>query len=131
MKRRINGMLVKQLRTERRWSQDELAIASGLSTRTIQRLESEGSGSTGSLKSIAAALEVEIHNLEERSPTQLTGLRWGLLGIAAGSISATVAILTNWIFGDGSSFEAGVSLGFVGLIAGLSCSLIGLASARY
>lgn len=51
-----------RLRTEREahsWSQDELAIASGLSVRTIQRAEGQGVASLQTVKALAATLELE------------------------------------------------------------------------
>ena len=130
MKRTINAELVKRLRTERGWSQEELAIASDLSARTVQRLETEGGGSTNSIKSIASALEVEMHNIEEKPRTNLIGVRWGYGGVIVGVTCAVIAIGSDWIFGEGSAYDAGISMGVVGLIAGLSCALIGWASAR-
>ena len=130
MKRTINTELVKRLRTERGWSQEELAIASDLSTRTVQRLETEGGGSANSIKSIASALEVNMHNLEEKPRTQLIGVRWGYGGVIVGVACAILAIASNWITGDSSAYEVGVSMGVVGLIAGLSSAFVGWASAR-
>ncbi|RLA26283.1 MAG: hypothetical protein DRQ63_08630 [Gammaproteobacteria bacterium] len=130
MKRTINTELVKRLRTERGWSQEELAIASDLSTRTVQRLETEGGGSANSIKSIASALEVNMHNLEEKPRTHLIGVRWGYGGVIVGVACAVLAIASNWITGDSSMYEVGVSMGVVGLIAGLSSAIIGWASAR-
>lgn len=57
MEQMINKDLVKKLRSERSWSQDQLATISGLSIRTIQRVESEGSGSLESKRALAAAFE--------------------------------------------------------------------------
>jgi DNA-binding XRE family transcriptional regulator len=130
MKRSINAELVKRLRCERAWSQEELAIASDLSTRTVQRLEAEGGGSINSIKSIASALEVEMHNLEEKPRTQLAGIRWGYSGVIVGTTCALVAIVANWVSGSGTPYEAGLSLGGVGLIAGVSFAFIGWASNR-
>jgi|SRR6056297_1660510 len=115
MKRSVNSLLIRRLRMERGWSQEELAIASDLSARTIQRIESEGSGSMSSLKSLASALEIEMHNLEEEPRTRLIGIRWGYGGIIVGATSATLAILTNWLSGNGSAYEAGIGFGLVGL----------------
>ena len=130
MKRTINKDLVKRLRTERGWSQEELAIASDLSARTVQRLETEGGGSTSSIKSIASALEVEMHNLEEKPRTDLVGVRWGYGGIIAGTTCALAAIAWELAIGDVSAFEVGTSMGMVGLVAGVSCALVGWVSAR-
>ncbi|MEL7023949.1 MAG: helix-turn-helix transcriptional regulator [Pseudomonadota bacterium] len=130
MKRTIAISLVKRLRAEKGWSQDELAIASGLSTRTVQRIESDGACSPGSLKSLASALEIETHSLEEVPRTHWIGVRWGYAGIFFGTAAATVAILENWLSEGGSNFEAGVGFGVVGMIAGLSAAFIGWATNR-
>jgi len=61
---KVNGHLVSDLRKRCSWSQDELAMATGLSMRTIQRIENDGSASLQSLKAIASALEVGIEDLE-------------------------------------------------------------------
>jgi transcriptional regulator with XRE-family HTH domain len=57
-------MLIQKLRLKRGWSQQQLAEVSGLSTRTIQRLEAGHPPSTESLKSLAAAFEVEFSTLK-------------------------------------------------------------------
>ncbi|WP_415897988.1 helix-turn-helix domain-containing protein [Neptuniibacter sp. QD72_48] len=44
-------MIVKKLRTDRNWSQEELATMVGLSTRTIQRVES---GQLANIKGVKA-----------------------------------------------------------------------------
>ncbi|MDQ0462784.1 transcriptional regulator with XRE-family HTH domain [Caulobacter ginsengisoli] len=61
---KINTALVLKARKRRSWSQDELAIASGLNLRTIQRIESEGSASLQSRKALAAALDCDVQDLE-------------------------------------------------------------------
>lgn len=39
---KVDTALIKQLRQNRALSQEELAVASGLSLRTVQRIEAEG-----------------------------------------------------------------------------------------
>ena len=56
---KIDGNLVKLMREERAWSQEHLASVAGLSTRTIQRLESEGNASAESRMAIAAVFGIE------------------------------------------------------------------------
>ena len=60
----VNSQLIKQLRQDRAWSQDELAIAAGLNLRTVQRVERQGTASLQSKKALAAALEVDVHDLD-------------------------------------------------------------------
>jgi len=56
-------MLIQTLRLKRGWSQQQLADASGLSARTIQRIEAGNPASTESLKSLAAVFEVDFSTL--------------------------------------------------------------------
>ena len=58
-------MSIQKMRLKRGWSQQQLADASGLSARTIQRIESGHAGSVESLKSIAAVFEVHFLTLKE------------------------------------------------------------------
>jgi transcriptional regulator with XRE-family HTH domain len=61
---KINADLVLKARKEKSWSQEELAIASGLNLRTIQRIESEASASLQSKKALASALDLDIQDLD-------------------------------------------------------------------
>ena len=61
---KINAELVLSARKAKSWSQEELAIASGLNLRTIQRIESEAAASLQSKKALAAAFDVDIHDLD-------------------------------------------------------------------
>ena len=63
---RINVDVVLKARKQKSWSQDELAIASGLNLRTIQRIESEASASLQSKKALASALDLDIHDLDHQ-----------------------------------------------------------------
>ena len=57
-------MLIQKLRLQRGWSQQQLADLSGLSVRTIQRLEKGLDASTESLKSLAAVFEIDFSQLQ-------------------------------------------------------------------
>lgn len=61
---KINAELVARLRKERSWSQDELAIASGLNLRTVQRVEKDASASLQTKKALAAALDIDARDLD-------------------------------------------------------------------
>lgn len=60
-------MIIKKLRLQRGWSQEHLSELSGLSTRTIQRIERGQNPSLESLKSLAAVFEVDITDLKQES----------------------------------------------------------------
>jgi transcriptional regulator with XRE-family HTH domain len=57
-------MLVQKLRLKRGWSQQQLADLSGVSVRTIQRLERGQPASTETLKSLASVFETDFSTLQ-------------------------------------------------------------------
>lgn len=57
--------MIQKLRLQRGWSQQQLADLSGLSVRTIQRIEQGQVASTESLKSLAAVFEIDFSTLQE------------------------------------------------------------------
>lgn len=58
-------MSVQIERLKRGWTQEQLAVVSGLSTRTIQRIERGEAASAESLKALAAAFDVDFQTLRE------------------------------------------------------------------
>lgn len=58
-------MILKQLRMSRHLSQEQLAEMSGLSVRTIQRIESGQKASLESQKCLAAALDIDLDTLNQ------------------------------------------------------------------
>lgn len=63
-------MLIQKHRLQRGWSQAQLATASGLSTRTIQRIEAGHQPSTETLKCIAAAFNIDFSELKTAGPEE-------------------------------------------------------------
>jgi transcriptional regulator with XRE-family HTH domain len=61
---RVNAELILRLRKDKAWSQDELAIASGLNLRTVQRIETEATASLQSVKALASAFGMSIRDLQ-------------------------------------------------------------------
>ena len=61
---KINVDVVRDVRKQKSWSQEELAVASGLNLRTIQRIESDASASLQSKKALASALDLDVHDLD-------------------------------------------------------------------
>jgi transcriptional regulator with XRE-family HTH domain len=57
---------IKKLRLERHWSQEQLAEMSGLSTRTIQRIESGQNADFETLKSLASVFEINLSSLNKK-----------------------------------------------------------------
>ena len=60
----INRTLILALRKQRSWSQDELAVSSGLNLRTVQRIERSGVASLQSRKALAAAFNIDVSDLD-------------------------------------------------------------------
>jgi transcriptional regulator with XRE-family HTH domain len=70
-------MLIQKLRLQHGWSQEQLAHLSGLSVRTIQRIENGQTPSIESLKSLASVFEMDFRELRENDMTladQATGI---------------------------------------------------------
>lgn len=79
----IDSARLRELRTGRQWSQEQVAELSGLNLRTIQRLESGAKVSTESLRALAAVFEVPAESLlvGDPAPSQpaLKAMREGVL----------------------------------------------------
>lgn len=60
---------VQKLRLQRGWSQQQLAELSGLSARTIQRIENGHTASAESLKSLASVFEIDFSTLSSEPPS--------------------------------------------------------------
>lgn len=61
-------MLVRTLRLQRGWSQDQLAELTGLSIRTIQRIERGKPAGLETQKALAAVFEIPLTELTEATP---------------------------------------------------------------
>lgn len=68
----LNLQLIKQLRTERGWTQQQLAEICAISLRTVQRVEMQGVGSLETCNALAAAFELE-RSLLLVQPSATTG----------------------------------------------------------
>ncbi len=62
---KISAAEIRRLRTERGWSQEQLAAASGLGLRTIQRVEAEGKAARETRVCLAATFNVPLTDLLE------------------------------------------------------------------
>jgi DNA-binding XRE family transcriptional regulator len=129
---KINGNTVRVLREEKSWSQEHLANASGLSGRTIQRVEAEGVGSAETRLALAAALGVPVSALMAGSSSPAREGAgswrvpvWGRVGWGIGAIGAaclTGLIVYSYIAGTLPLQQLLVSLvpwlAFLGICAG-------------
>ena len=116
------------LRHSHHWTQEELSAASGVSTRTIQRIEREGGGSFETWKALAAAFDVDIKFFEMRrdySPYSLSEIKLGRAGLIFASVWSGLCCALLW----GAVFmrmRAGHSLNELWpfVVLGLSLSLM-------
>lgn len=110
--------MIKKLRKQNHYSQEQLAILAGVSLRTIQRIESGHSASLETLKCLAAVFEVEIElltgeiividkNTEEWASAPLW-VRLGFWGIRDRKVAFRFEML-SLVLGTASSF-AGVAI---------------------
>jgi len=89
---KINGDLVRALREKKAWSQEHLARVSGLSERTINRVEVDGLGSAETRLALAAALGVPVSELLAESSSSIRAVDvlrnlplWGWAGWGVGA----------------------------------------------
>jgi transcriptional regulator with XRE-family HTH domain len=65
------SLTIRKLRLQRGWTQDQLAEFTGLSVRSVQRIERGARPSLESLKALASVFEVDIANLTPGEPPMI------------------------------------------------------------
>lgn len=128
---KVDPEKLRRLREAKSWSQEHLASAAGLSSRTVQRVESDGSASAETMLALASALGVSPGDLRPaavaRVPEGLErGMRWGRRSLYIGAGCAIAAIAVGLFLGDLSPRAAGLAFAIVGLVAGVSASIQGV-----
>ncbi len=131
---KIDSATVKKLRETRSWSQEHLAEVAGVSLRTIQRVESEGSASLETRMAIASAFNMAPADLMLGGPEPQKLLLGARIGFICGVIGLTLGVVLGvWgvALGPNSSAEAGIAYSVIGLAAGLTCAYFGFMWNRY
>lgn len=122
MSDRVEGARIAALRREQSWSQEELAQASGLSVRTVQRFESGEAASLDTKRALAAAFDVDVRTFAAAKPLP-RGFRWGVIASAAGTVIgvgfAPWAIWQGTRAGTVPNDEAGIYFGTLNAFLGL------------
>ena len=128
----IDSTKLRALREEKCWSQEHLASAAGLSTRTVQRVEAEGIGSAETRLALAGALGVSVLQLASTpgvSKSTAVNLRhgrlWGWVGWGAGGAIALTAISIDVATGGSSMAQSGAATGLVCAGLGISAAVLG------
>ncbi len=97
----INAPTVKDARIAKGWTQQQLADVSGLSLRTVQRVESQGQGSMETCNALCSVLEIERQRLLAPTTAAAPGPRYRLALIICsavltgfvGGVAATLVLL--------------------------------------
>jgi len=119
MDMKAKSSLIRKYRTERLWSQEQLAEISGLGLRTIQRLEARGSGSQESIKALAAVFNVEADTLFWRDGAYQAykHKQWGFVTFAGIPMVATLVLMINDLVIALPAAGIGVLFGVLTLVA--------------
>lgn len=128
---KVDPEKLRRLREAKSWSQEHLASAAGLSSRTVQRVESDGSASAETMLALAGALGVNPGDLRPAAAARVPeglerGIRLGRRSLYIGVGCAIAAIAVGFFVGDLSPKAAGLASGIVGLVAGVSASIHGV-----
>ena len=106
----INRTLILTLRKQRSWSQDELAVSSGLNLRTVQRIERSGVASIQSRKALAAAFNIDVSDLDFQEESMKTkyeyrvvrfDMKWNAFGSKLGTDVAAMEKQMNVLGAEG------------------------------
>ena len=97
MQMKAKSSLIRKLRKEHLWSQDQLAQVCGLSLRTIQRIESRGSGSQESIKALASVFSVKPEDLVWRDGCYQTykNKQWGFVTLVTIPLCMVAVLFFN------------------------------------
>jgi len=119
MDMKAKSSLIRKYRTERLWSQEQLAEISGLGLRTIQRLEARGSGSQESIKALAAVFNVEADTLFWRDGAYQAykHKQWGFVTFVGIPMVAALVLMVNDLVVALPAAGIGVLFGVLTLVA--------------
>jgi len=129
MEVKVDSNLIRIEHENRGWTQEHLASVTGLSLRTIHRIEKTGSASFESVTALASVLAVDVARLRasESKPSRVRTFRMSLelplrLALAAAS-GGLCALQFRWRHYGGSSAD----IGFGWLDFAIAGTLIGVA----
>ena len=109
MDMQIDSNRIRTERERRAWSQEHLAEVAGLSLRTIQRMETTGSASFETARSIAAVFALDVAALQASPPESRPARigRWRYAGL----VSSLLVALSAFFFGVAHAGEVMLDVG--------------------
>jgi len=115
MDMKAKSSVIRKHRADRLWSQEHLAKVSGLGLRTIQRLESRGSGSKETMKALASVFEVRADSLiwPDGDFQSYKHRQWGVVPITTLAIISAVILVINDLLNVIPAIGLGVIFGLL------------------
>jgi len=95
----FDPQILIRLRKAQFWTQEDLSAASGVSVRTIQRIEREGGGSLESWKGLAAAFDVPVKTFQfvyAKQSYSLAEKRRAIIGVSLGCFGGFFGCAVSW-----------------------------------
>lgn len=105
MDMQIDASKVRAERERRAWSQEQLAEVTGVSLRTVQRVETSGSASFETAKALAAVFEVDVVSLRSQPEVASSPRRFAWRVRYAGLAAALVLSLGLFFMRDARAGE--------------------------
>lgn len=130
----LDSARVRQLREGKAWSQEHLANCAGISLRTVQRVEAEGSGSHETAMALASALGVIPADLRAHGAVPAVMPLGYTLGVVLGTAGTLAGVAMAWWSMASQHLqgaEAGQMYGMMGLFSGLGFALVGVMVGGY
>ena len=129
---KVDATLVKRLREAKSWSQEHLATVAGVSHRTVQRVESDGTASLETRMALASALDVSAADLGPK-PGRVSLPLGARIGFACGVAGAVAGMAFGWmgvVASAATSQDAGAAYGTMAALTGITCAVIGVVANR-
>ena len=95
----LDNEVIREMRLDRGWTQQQLADACGISMRTVQRVEKDGTASLETTSALGSVFEVERRTLLRVSASEEVGtahagsMKLVLLGVLVGIVVGVLATL--------------------------------------
>lgn len=130
---KVDPKRIRSLREAKAWSQDRLAQISGVSLRTIQRVEADGAASAETRMAIASALGIPVNELGVGVASETYSRRLAIVLCLLGAVISAMSACSLFFSGThrASPFGMGFADGFIVFGVGIMLAIIAILSSRY